>query len=70
MEVYSVLRTRRGGSRRLRRVCSFARGPAAKLCVQKALAFLPKLKEGIRKHKRAEEEEEAPTEDDLDDLFD
>ena len=39
--------------------------PAAKLCVEKALNFLPKLKAGLAAH-----EKEGSDEDDLDDLFD
>ena len=39
--------------------------PAAKLCVEKALKFLPKLKAGLQTHKTAGADEE-----DLDDLFD
>ena len=40
--------------------------PAAKLCVEKALNFLPKLKAGLEAHEKAGADE---VEDDLDDLF-
>ena len=41
--------------------------PAAKLCVEKALAFLPKLKEGLAARVRAQETDSD--DDELDDLF-
>ena len=37
-----------------------------KLCIEKALAFLPKLKEGLAKHARSQKDDSS---DDFDDLF-
>jgi hypothetical protein len=43
--------------------------PAAKLCVEKALKFLPKLQAGLVAARAAAEGEEEE-DDDMDDLFD
>jgi hypothetical protein len=40
--------------------------PAQKLCIEKALKFLPKLKEALKKHQKAQAEEDTP---DLDDIL-